>query len=121
MLACNRATALLLLLRSLNRLQLAGSTVALEIFVDRNKTGALDEQTFAVARDFTFRFGAKRVHVCPHHVGIYGQWLDTWCPSANSSEQALLLEEDLVISPMSWRWLRAVMQVSFEGFLETDQ
>jgi hypothetical protein len=110
-LACNRAEALQLLLESLNRLEMYGDTVALEIFIDRNKTNAVHTDTLMVAENFNFTLGVKRVHVWPHHVGIYGQWLDTWCPPANQSdEQALYIEEDLVVAPLAWRWLKTVRQ-----------
>ncbi len=118
-LACDRAPALKLLLESLGRLEMDGNTVALDIFVDRNKTNnVVHAETLAVAENFTFNRGVKRVHVWPHHVGIYGQWLDTWCPPANQSaataEQALFLEEDLVVSPLAWRWLK-IVKLAFDG------
>ena len=44
----------------------------------------------------------------PSHVGIYGQWIDTWCPPPTTDEAALILEEDIIVSPYAWRWLKSV-------------
>lgn len=112
-LACQRPGALSILLDSLSDLLLDGATASLEIWVDRLKNGSIHAATLDIARNFTWKGGVTRVHVWPRHVGIYGQWIDTWCPlnfssSPNvSGEMAIILEEDLVVSPHAWRWLRA--------------
>ena len=106
-LAFNRAAALQVLLASLQRLQLDGASASLEIWVDRNKTDHYDDNTLFVASNFSWSLGKSRVHLWHQHVGIYGQWIDTWCPRANTNEMALLLEEDLIVSPHVWHWLKA--------------
>jgi len=41
--------------------------------------------------------------------GIIGQWIDTWCPHDDyNRELGLFLEDDMVVSPYAYRWLRAV-------------
>jgi hypothetical protein len=114
-LACNRPDALSMLLTSLDNLVLDGATASLEIWIDRNKNGTVHNATSHVAHSFAWSRGVTRVHVWPRHVGIYGQWIDTWCPAVTdedgrSGEMALILEEDLVVSPYAWRWLRAARQ-----------
>lgn len=105
----NRDTALMKILESLDRLVLdSGDTVALEIWIDRDKKGNVDEKTVRAAEAFVWLKGIKRVHVQKKHAGIYGQWIDTWKPKADSRELALLLEDDLLVSPFTWRWLKAV-------------
>lgn len=117
-LACNRPDALRMLLDSLDTLHLDGATSAVDIWIDRNKHGVVNNLTVDVARSFTWKGGASRVHIWPRHVGIYGQWIDTWCPAPYTNvdttgahgapqELALMLEEDIVVSPMAWRWLKA--------------
>lgn len=45
--------------------------------------------------------------VCNHtkHVGIYGQWIDTWNPAPGSKEIAVILEDDLTVSKHFYLWL----------------
>jgi len=83
-------------------------SVALEIWIDRDGRDDVDERTLLAARSFRWRQGRARVHVHRQHVGIYGQWMATWRPRGPStSETALLLEDDLSVSPFAYRWLRA--------------
>jgi len=72
-------------------------------------TNKPDVRTVKVASEFQWSRGPTRVHVHPTHVGIYGQWIDTWRPHDDSSDElALLLEDDLSISKYAYRWVRAV-------------
>ena len=49
-----------------------------------------------------------RVHVWTDHVGLYGQWIDTWSPRSNiTTERALFVEDDVDLSPFAWRWIKA--------------
>jgi hypothetical protein len=98
------------LLKNLDNLELDGATAALEIWIDRDKKGAIDSKTLQVAEAFRWSRGLKRVHHQLQHVGIYGQWIDTWRAQPGSKEIALFLEDDLSISPYTWRWLKAVHQ-----------
>jgi len=105
-----RPESLLQLLQSLDDLELDGDSAALEIWIDRDrKTGAVDRQTVTVASEFQWSRGPTRVHVHQSHVGIYGQWIDTWRPPENSdNELALFVEDDLSVSKYAYRWVRAV-------------
>jgi hypothetical protein len=40
-------------------------------------------------------------------VGIYGQWVDCWRPTENSNELAIILEDDVDLSPWAYKWLKA--------------
>ena len=102
----NRAVSTLKLLHSLNNLILDGDTAALEIWIDRSKNGTVDNATVAAMEEFEWIKGAKRVHVQEKHVGIYGQWIDTWRP--RGKELALILEDDISVSPYAWRWIKAM-------------
>ncbi|KAK2140363.1 hypothetical protein LSH36_1380g00014 [Paralvinella palmiformis] len=115
----NRAASLGKLLQSLESLELDGNTASLEIWIDRKagkKNGKRDTdsedtvhtETLKTAQGFSWSRGQTRVHVQKRHVGIYGQWIDTWRPRPGTNELALFLEDDLSVSPYAYRWLRAV-------------
>jgi len=93
---------------SVSDLEMDGDSVAVEIWIDRDSHNSVDDPTLLAALSFSWRHGPVRVHVHRVHVGIYGQWMATWRPrNASTSEMALLLEDDLIISPFAYRWLRA--------------
>lgn len=101
----SREKSLTTLLTSLNKLETDGATVGLEIWIDRDKKQQVYKPTVDAANAFVFALGKKRVHVQQRHVGIYGQWIDTWRPLEGSQELALMLEDDLSVSPYAWRWV----------------
>jgi len=77
----NRPKSLLKLLASLEDLELDDDSAAMEIWIDRDKkAGIVDNNTLTVANSFKWSRGPTRVHVQKKHVGIYGQWIDTWRP-----------------------------------------
>ncbi|KAL3886508.1 hypothetical protein ACJMK2_026493 [Sinanodonta woodiana] len=104
----NRAYSLLRLLGSLNVAFYFGERVVLDIWIDRSKDGQIDENTYRIASEFQFKHGVKIVHNHTFHVGIYGQWLNTWTPKSNSSEIAVIFEDDLTVSPYFYKWLKIV-------------
>jgi len=115
----NRPDSLKKTLQSLNDLKLDGDTGSLEIWIDRKlkaeKNGSgpkdtIDTDTVETALTFTWLNGQTRVHIHKTHVGIYGQWIDTWRPRRRSKELALFLEDDISVSPYAYRWLKAVHQ-----------
>ena len=112
----NRWQSLLKLLNSLNDLKFDGDRVSMEIWIDRSAgpNGLPDQSTVVCARSFRWKHGDVRVHVQKRHVGIYGQWIDTWKPvqasqrSKNETDElVLILEDDLTVSPFAYRWLKA--------------
>lgn len=107
----NRWQSLERLLSSLNDLQLDGDLASVEIWIDRSKDdNRVDERTLASATNFRWRHerGQVRVHVQERHVGICGQWIDTWKPSDDNDRTiVLILEDDISLSPFAYRWLKA--------------
>jgi hypothetical protein len=103
----NRAASMLKLLSSLNDLELDGDSATLEIWID-GTDGKAHTETVHAARSFTWTKGPTRVHVQTSHAGIAGQWIDTWRPKPNSRELAIILEDDLSVSPMAYRFVKAV-------------
>ena len=102
----NRAESLRKCLARLNDVELDGRVGSLEIFIDRFNDGRFHEETLQVAETFEWSRGQKRVHLQHQHVGIYGQWIDSWRPTANLNELAIYVEDDVELSPFAYRWLR---------------
>ena len=107
-LAYNRQNSLRRLLESLNKAYYFNGNVLLDIWLDRSKNGTYDNQTLTVAKNFRFNKGLKKVHVHKKHVGIYGQWLDTWRPNYQTKEIAVIFEDDITVSPWYYLYLRLV-------------
>lgn len=104
----NRAKSLQRLLKSINEAEYGTDSVKLEVWIDRSVDGNFDLTTFDVADSFNFSHGQYSVYVHSKHVGIYGQWLTTWKPKINSSEIAVILEDDLTVSPHFYKYLKLV-------------
>src|SRR6218665_543982 len=104
-----RPQSLLVLLESMEEIELDGDSASLEIWIDRDKQGYADNKTIEVAASFHWKKGTTRVYVHSTHVGIYGQWIQTWRPiSPSSKEVVLILEDDMSVSKYSYRWLKKV-------------
>lgn len=84
--------------------------MVVDIWIDRSKEGHIDNATYEVAMDFAVQW--KKGHACVHmqtaNAFINGQWVDTWRPPLSGHELAIIIEDDVSISPMAYRWLRAV-------------
>jgi len=104
----SRAVSLMKLLHSLDNMELDGDKAALEIWIDVNSEGQTDYDTEKAARSFQWKRGSTRVHVQSTNAGIMGQWIDTWRPRPESREIGLILEDDISVSGMAYRWLKAV-------------
>ncbi|XP_053390911.1 uncharacterized protein LOC128553759 [Mercenaria mercenaria] len=104
----DRAHSLLRLLRSLNDAEYFAESIKVEVWIDRSENGIIDEATVKTARDYVFKHGDYDVNLHPYHVGIYGQWFTTWKPNLNSSEIAVILEDDLAVSKYFWKYLKLV-------------
>ena len=81
----------------------------------------MDRQTFEAAKTFFWDRGPVHVHIHSKHVGIHGQWINTWRKPKFVSEQnseinimntrknetlVVILEDDVDISRFAYRWLR---------------
>ena len=104
----NRPDSLKKCLSSVSNLETLGDNVGVDIWIDRAKTGQVNQKTLDVAKGFqrTWSKGRVCVHVQKRNAYVIGQWVDTWRPRNNSREIALLLEDDTDISPMTYRWLK---------------
>lgn len=104
----NRDKSLLRLLNSLNKAFYGSDKVKLEVWIDRSVDGNVSLRTIKTAENFTFIHGHYSVNVHPKHAGIYGQWISTWKPDRKSPEQAVILEDDLTVSPYFYKYLKLV-------------
>ncbi|XP_053391812.1 uncharacterized protein LOC128554569 [Mercenaria mercenaria] len=104
----DRAHSLLRLLKSLNHAEYFSDLIKVEVWIDRSEKGTINETTLNTARNFLFKHGDYDVICHKYHVGIYGQWFTTWKPQLNSSEIAVILEDDLTVSKYFWKYLKLV-------------
>ena len=104
----NRAKSMLRLLDSLNFAEYGDDSVKVEVWFDRSLDGLVDQITLETANSFVFKHGNYSVYTHDKHVGIYGQWLSTWVPCIDSSEIAVILEDDLTVSPLFYKYLKLV-------------
>ena len=106
----NRAESLKKSLQSLYNLDIMGDRVVVDIWIDRSKDGVIDVRTYEVANEFarTWKNGLACVHNQTSNAFITGQWVDTWRPHPKGNELAIIIEDDITISPMAYRWLKKV-------------
>ncbi|WAQ98066.1 hypothetical protein MAR_022439 [Mya arenaria] len=98
----NRSNALMRLLESLDKADYGGSTVVLEVWIDRKQNEQYSIQTVDTLSKFYFEAGFCDIHLHPTHVGLRGQWLD---------EIAVILEDDLTVSPYFYKYLRLMFDL----------
>ncbi len=103
----NRAESVKTNLNTLQTLVLYGDSGAIEVWIDRTVNNTVDEKTIQVVNTFQCKYGPVTIHIQKKHVGICGQWIDTWRPKEYSSELAIILEDDVDLSPYAYRWLKA--------------
>ncbi|KAK2140665.1 hypothetical protein LSH36_1282g00001 [Paralvinella palmiformis] len=104
----NRPESLRKCLTHIAKLYTLGDKVSIDIWIDRSKDGKVDESTLNISREFQLNWtqGQVCVHIQQRNAYIIGQWIDTWRPRENSHEIALILEDDIDISPLTYKWLK---------------
>lgn len=109
----NREKSLQACLDHVFNLDTMGDRVSVDIWIDRAKSGTISQKIIDVATKFAKQWldsgkGRACIHTRESNAGITGQWTDTWYPKPNTEEIGLILEDDVDIAPMSYRWLKAV-------------
>jgi hypothetical protein len=108
----NRRHSFHRLWESLQQASYFGDRIDVNVWVDRNRTLHEDVDFVEQIKGLHWRHGVKSVHVWRRNAGIRAQWIDTWYHSCGSVEQqlrerAVILEDDLTVSPHFYRWLKA--------------
>ena len=70
----DRADSLAKTLQSLQVLELDGHQGAVEVWLDRGKSGKIDQKTLDVAEKFCWKHGPVTVHVHVKHQGLVGEY-----------------------------------------------
>ncbi|KAJ3299591.1 hypothetical protein HK104_008304 [Borealophlyctis nickersoniae] len=114
-----RPNSLTRLLNSLSNAEYpANHRIDVDIYIDHPKKpvpGALESHSkvIDIVDQWEWNRGEKRVHVRNFNVGLAGQWFELWYP-ASWDEVAFVLEDDLELSPLWYRWLRAAVSHYYE-------
>lgn len=103
-------------LNHIARMETEGDKIVVDIYIDKHKNKVPRKgfsskghhiRTVKVAKSFRFDNSLATVHLQQQHVGVYGQWIDSWKPPSGTKEVALFVEDDLDVSPYFWKWLKA--------------
>ncbi len=110
-LAYKRPESLARLLSSLKAAHYDGDKVDLHLHIDAAATAADGEQVARVrklanAEQVSWQFGVATVDEAQKHRGLRDMWLQSWVPRT-LSERALILEDDIELSPQFYRWLKS--------------
>lgn len=109
----DRRQSFLRLWQSLEQASYFGDRMDVDVWVDRNHTHQVDVDFLEHIKSMHWRHGVKSVYVWKQNAGIQAQWIDTWYYSSGSienqlRERAVILEDDLTVSPHFYRWLKSV-------------
>ncbi|KAL0390758.1 UNVERIFIED_CONTAM: hypothetical protein Scaly_0432900 [Sesamum calycinum] len=117
----NRLSSLSRCLKSLSRAHYdVNDKVHLHVFIDHflldSQTGSADldnklnvsKQILDFVDGFDWKFGEKLVHYRTSNAGLQAQWLEAWWPTSDH-EFAFVVEDDLEVSPLYYRFLKAVI------------
>jgi len=102
LLTMNRTSSLENTLESLQQTVFCGDYVRLIIQFDK---GQEQERAIEVAEMFRFKHGQTEIVHPTTHKGLAKSWLHAWRPTYEK-EIALILEDDILLSPFWYIWLR---------------
>lgn len=106
-LTMDRAVPLKRLLMSAEAADYGDERVDIDIWIDRENGKAIDFNVLKVAEQFIWSHGAKTIHLRRKNGGLYQQWIYTWKITDQTDEIAVILEDDLELSPMFYQWLKS--------------
>jgi hypothetical protein len=109
-LTMDRPASLKRLLVSLTEADYEGDRVDLDIWIDRANDTDIAENIIqsmaSTARECHWPFGVRTIHKREHNAGLYEQWIYSWNVTDESTETAVILEDDLQVSPFFYVWLK---------------
>ncbi len=106
-LTMDRYTSLKRLLDSAEAADYGDERVDIDIWIDRAKGKSINEKVRKTAEQFVWSHGAKTIHMRRENGGLYQQWIYTWKITEQTDEIAVILEDDLELSPMFYQWLKS--------------
>ncbi|ELU11776.1 hypothetical protein CAPTEDRAFT_203658, partial [Capitella teleta] len=112
----NRPESLGKCLGFLEKVETMGDTMRIEIWIDRSEHHGhvVDNATVKIAEAFRQHWSHPErgrscaVHIRERFAGLPGQWWDTWRPRLGSNEIGLILEDDIDVAPLAYKWLKAI-------------
>lgn len=122
-LAYDRLESVSRCLESLARADYVKDRVKLHVFIDHfqieeqgSSAGTVDidsklnnaHQILKYVDKFDWKHGEKVIHYRTQNAGLQAQWLEAWWPSSED-EFAFIVEDDMVLSPLFYRYLRALI------------
>lgn len=102
----DREDSLSRLFTSLVKANYGEDHVDLDIWIDRAKDKALEEGVLHTCQTVDWKQGTKTIHKRATNAGLYEQWIYTWNITEETTEFAVILEDDLEVSPAFYQWLR---------------
>lgn len=102
----DRDQSLKRLLESLAKANYGEDHVDLDIWVDKPKDKPVHEGVLKECRAIEWKQGTKIIHKRTSNAGLYKQWIYTWNITEETTEFAVILEDDLEVSPAFYQWLR---------------
>lgn len=106
----SRANSLKRCLHSVQKAHYNGDIVDIFIFIDRSINGTVDPDVISTGMDSPWSHGSKSVNVWDDHVGLYGQWIDSYLPESED-DRAIILEDDIEVSPYYYYWLKGAHEM----------
>jgi hypothetical protein len=67
---------------------------------------------YFLSQEFEWPFGEKRIHYRHKNVGLQSQWIEQWWP-ASMDEFAFVVEDDVVVSPWWYRYMKKAIQAYY--------
>ena len=106
-LARDRPNSIRRLLLSLSEADYGEERGDLTVLLDRGRTGAFDIEVLKVLNKFSWNFGNFAVILQQQYTGALQHWMLAWNITCSQEYQALILEDNVVLSPYFYRVLRA--------------
>ena len=98
-----RFTSLVRLLKTINDAIYFKNDIELEIHIDYHKSYG-HTKIVELAKKFLFIHGTKSIKIYPSKLGLVQMWLQAWSPISDT-ERAVILEDDMELSPFWLDWL----------------